>query len=817
MPDPYTDPTRSPAERAVDLLARMTLPEKAQQLTSVLPNHIRGERGLSAARMSELFADGIGQISGVSLGVDSAQEIAEINNEVQAFLREHTRLRIPALLHNEALNGVAAPEFTSFPTAIGLAATWDTARVGQMAEIIRDQLRSVGIRQALSPVLDIARDSRWGRVHETFGEEVLLVSALGVAYVRGLQGDDLTAGVLATAKHFLGYAMTEGGQNTSATSMGPRELYDVYATPFEAAIREADLASVMNSYSEVDGVPVVYSREILTDLLRGRLGFQGTVVSDYRSIQYAVDRHGAARDAAESAGLAIRAGMDVELPVAHGYGATLVEAVERGLARESDIDTSVLRVLTQKFALGLFEDPFVDASPVVISTSTSRGRELSRELAEESITLVSNSGVLPLTSPSLRVAVIGPHATTLIGSFANYTHPPMLEMVKGLAVGRSNMNGFEAAVDDLPPTLRDAFARKVEAMIGQDPEQMVREMYQGVGLVEALGERAPGWEIASCAGSTVMGEIEGGVAEAVELAAGADVVLLAIGGRSGAFAGNATEGEGTDSASMELPAGQLALVDAVAAVGTPCVAVVTMGRPYALARIVEQVDALVAAFYPGPCGPRALAAVLTGSTAPAGKLPFTLPRSVGQVPIYSAQKRGSGYRRTDKDIFKGYLDSSARPLFPFGHGLSYVTFSYSDLAIEDDVVDTGGSVRISFVVTNEGGVRATEIAQLYLSLPAVAVTRPVQQLGGFARVDLAAGESARVTIEVPMALCGYSVTESLFAVDPGCAEVLVGSSSDDIRLTGSFLIAGGRRVLHGDREYTSAAAVGAVETAPVGP
>jgi beta-xylosidase len=806
----YLDPSRTAAERAADLLTRMTLPEKAQQLTAVLPNHIRGEVGLSEPRMTQLLGQGIGQIAGVSLGADSALEIAQINNRVQTFLRERTRLGIPALLHNEALNGVTAPEFTSFPTAIGLAATWDVDRVRQMADVVRDQLVSVGIRQALSPVLDIARDARWGRVHETFGEEVLLVSALGIAYVRGMQGDDASRGVIATAKHFLGYATTEGGQNTSATSVGPRELYDVFATPFEAAIRRAGLMSVMNSYSEVDGIPVAHSREVLTELLRDRLGFRGTVVSDYRSIQYAIDRHGAAPDPATSGALALHAGLDVELPVAFGYGATLVEAVGRGQVPIVDVDRSVLRVLTQKFELGLFDDPFVDETPAVVQASTRRGRDLARELAAESITLLHNDGTLPIARKRQKVAVIGPHASSVIGSFANYTYPPMLEMIKGIALGRSNQAGFEAARDELPPTLRDAFDRKVEEMTTRDPETMVREMYDAVGLTEALAAAAPELEVVTCAGSGVMGPIAGGVAEAVALAADADVVILAIGGRSGAFAGNATEGEGTDSASMDLPAAQLELLDAVAAAGKPVVAVITMGRPYALARIREQVSAIVSSFYPGPAASEAIAQVLVGERAPSGKLPFTVPRSVGQVPIYSAQKRGSGYRRLPRDIFKGYLDLPSTPLYPLGHGLSYVDFQYSDLSVDQPEVDTHGDASISFTVRNCGDMEATEVVQLYLGLPAVGLTRPAQQLAGFARVPLAAGEAARVTITVPMAMCGYSVTASEFVVDPGHVDVLVGASSDDIRVTGAFRITGDRRALGLDREYIPAVTVSPV-------
>jgi beta-xylosidase len=788
----YLDPSIPSDARVFDLLGRMTLAEKAFQLTSVLPNHIRIGARADRDRMRELLGEGIGQISGAVLGASLPEEIAQLNNDVQTFLREHTRLGIPAILHSEALNGVAGPAFTSFPTAIGLAATWNTGLIREMTEVIRDQLRAVGIRQALAPVLDIARDARWGRIHETFGEEVLLVSALGIAYVQGLQGPDRRRGILATAKHFLGYAMTEGGQNTAATRVGERELYDVYAAPFEAAIREAGLASVMNSYSEVDGVPVGLSRRLLTDLLRERMGLDGTVVSDYRTIQYAVDRLGAAPDAHNSAALALEAGLDVELPAPYGYGRTLVEAVERGLVDTDVVDRAVRRVLAQKFDLGLFEDPFVDAEPAVVRAVADMGRGIARQQAEQSVVLLKNDdAVLPIGDQVRRVAVIGPHATKVVPAFGNYTYPPLLEMIRGLADGRARMAGMEAARDELPPTLREAFDRQIAEMKDADPEQMVREMYGSLGLNEALAAEAPHLEISAVDGCDVLEPIEGGIESAVAAARESDIVILALGGRSGAFAGNSTEGEGTDSATMQFPAAQLDLVDAVVATGTPVVAVVTVGRPYDLRPLTAGVSAILLSAYPGPAGTPAVARLLTGAIAPSGKLPYTVPRTVGQVPIYSAQKRGSGYRRLEKDIFKGYLDESSAPLFPLGHGLSYTSYEYSDLKV-DEQVRTDGTLHASVTVTNTGARSGTEVVQVYLDLPAMGTTRPAQVLGAFARVTLAPESSSTVSVQIPLTMCGYTAADDRFVVDPGYARLLVGSSSDDIRVSSDVNIVGER-------------------------
>lgn len=383
-----------PLQRADALLARMTLEEKAFQLTSAMgPSLSAGPGGADPERLAGRLGHGIGQVSGLAgFGAKPPADVARTVNGIQRFLVEKTRLGIPAIFHNEALNGVMAPGFTVFPTGIALAATWDPESVGRMAALIGRQMRAIGMRQALSPVLDVARDARWGRIHETYGEDPYLVSALGVAYVRGLQGED----VLATAKHFLGYAVTEGGQNMAATAVGARELYEVHARPFEVAIHLAGLGSVMNSYSEYDGVPIGASHVILTELLRERMGFTGTVVADYMTIEWLASRQRIAADNQEAGVLALAAGLDVELPDIAGYGAPLAEAVKAGRIGEDVLDRSVRRVLRDKFALGLFDNPYVDEDPIVIRRTAAEGTDLARELARKSVTLLKNEGaVLP--------------------------------------------------------------------------------------------------------------------------------------------------------------------------------------------------------------------------------------------------------------------------------------------------------------------------------------------------------------------------------------------------------------------------------------
>jgi beta-xylosidase len=373
-----TAPSATPMQRAEDLLRQMTIEEKAMQVSGIYPMGLLGADGPIKSQLDAQVGHGIGHICGLGLlGHKTPEGIAKTVNAIQRYLVTETRLKIPAIFHNEALNGVVAPHYTHFPTAIGLAATWDPAAVEEMADLMRRQMRSVGLHQALSPVMDVSRDARWGRVHETYGEDPYLVSTMSVAFTRGMQGKDLREGVLATAKHFLGYAVTEAGQNMAATAVGPRELYEVYARPFEAAIRLAGLGSVMASYSEYEGVPIHISHEVLTKLLRGRMGFTGTVVSDYVGVGWAQTRQRTAATPEEVGSLALAAGMDVELPMVHGYGKVLAKAVESGKVSESQLNESVRRVLRDKFALGLVDNPYVAEDPIKLDSLATEGKDLS--------------------------------------------------------------------------------------------------------------------------------------------------------------------------------------------------------------------------------------------------------------------------------------------------------------------------------------------------------------------------------------------------------------------------------------------------------
>ena len=797
----------TPMQRAEELLRQMTIEEKAMQLSSVFPLALFDTNGTNHGQLDALLKNGIGHVSALGLiGHKTPEALAKAVNAVQRYLITETRLKIPAIFHNEAMSGVVAPGFTAFPTSIGLAATWEPLAVEEMADIIRRQMRAVGLLQALAPVMDVARDARWGRVSETYGEDPYLVSAMSVAYTRGLQGKDLSTGVLATAKHFVGYAVTEGGQNMAATAVGARELYDVHARPFEAAIRLAGLASVMPSYSEFDGVPISASRALLTDMLRGRMGFTGTTVSDYVAVGFLQSRQRVAETPDVAGALALAAGMDVETPAIFGYGEVLARAVRSGKVSESLLDRSVRRVLHDKFALGLFDNPYVPEDPAEIRIVAREGADLSRRLAAESVTLLKNEkGLLPLGRHIAKIAVIGPHADSVEAGFPTYTYSAALKMMHARATGGDTaMAGIDLG-GGAPPEARAAVAAELAPVFEADRREYLKSNYATASLAEAVRQLLPNAEVTASAGTGVVPSEPTDIPAAVAAARNADVVILAVGGRS-AWSDERTEGEGSDTANKDLPPQQVELINAVTGLGKPTVAVISMGGPYALASVIDKLPAVLTDYYRGPHQAIALADAIFGVTNPGGKLPFTLPRHVGQMPIHHAQKWGSGYRRTKEDIHKGYLDMPSTPLFPFGHGLSYTTFDYSPLHLDSDTSDVGGEARMSLAVINTGTRSGVEIVQVYAADTATGVTLPAQRLIGFARVDLEPGASKTITFVVPMSLLAYTGLSGDLVIEPGPVEVSVGSSSTDIRSTATLTVTGGTRVIKGeDRAFLSVA------------
>ena len=734
------------------LLAQMTTDEKVAQLGASWFTRLVGPDGqLAEEAMGRRIGDGIGHVTRIATecGLGPADTSAYANG-IQRFLLERTRLGIPAVIHEEAVAGLCGKDATQFPQAIGLASTWDPALVEEVAAAVRAHLLAVGVRQALAPVLDIARDPRWGRLEETYGEDPYLASRLGVAFVRGLQSDDLRTGVAATAKHFLGYGFGEGGFNHAPASLGPRLLRDVVAAPFRAAIAEAGLASVMAAYNEVDGLACHGSVELLGGLLRDELGFDGVVVADYFGIGLLESFHAVAADLEETAVLALAAGVDIELPATRAYR-RIPQLIEQGRLQPEVIDRSVARVLALKERLGLFEDPFVPGGvDATAAFDTPSHRALARRAAAESIVLLTNDGTLPLDAGHLaRVAVIGPTAADGRLSLGDYGYPAHVEIASEMLFGAP-------ASQDRP----------------FDPEHVA------VPIVTVLeGLRAvlpPDVELVHEPGASISGDDRSGFDAAVAAAAAASVAVVCVGGRSGLTRAS-TSGEFRDVTSLGLPGVQEQLVEAVIATGTPTVVVVVSGRVHALPVVAERAAALLYAWLPGEEGGRAVADVLVGAQEPSGRLPVTVPRHVGQVPTHHDHHKGAG-----RSQFLGdYVDSPASPLFPFGHGLGYTSFTYDSLTVE---VGDDGRLDIACAVTNVGPAAGVEVVQLYLRDEVASVGRPGQALAGFARVALEPGRSARVRFGVHPGRLGFHDATVSFVVEPGDATVLVGASAADIRL-----------------------------------
>ena len=722
------------------LLARMTLDEKLAQLGCVWCSALIRDDGFSPGAADRWMAHGIGEITriGATTGL-RPRERAEFANAIQRYLVDHTRLGIPAIVHEESTAGLCARDATQFPQAIGLASAWDPDLIGRIGAVIREQMVATGARHTLAPVLDVARDARWGRVEETYGESPYLVSRLGVAYVRSVQGD-LPEGVAATGKHFLGYAMSEGGLNHAPVHFGPRELREVYAEPFRAAIAEAGLATVMNSYSSVDGLPCGASRVILDDLLRGELGFEGAVVADYSTTELLMSHHRVAATKGEAAQRALEAGLDMELPQLDCYGTPLKALIDAGTVDVTLVDRSVRRVLALKEQLGLFDDPFVDEAATERAYARDSDRALAREAAVKSLVLLRNDGVLPL-APEARVAVIGPAADDIRLLQGDYSYPAHTEIVQP----------------------RDDAGRLADA-----PGRFAAGPYYPESVTPLAGIRAVAHAVTYAKGCGIRSAETSGISDAVAIARDADVAVCVVGGRSGLMP-NCTSGEFRDVTDLALPGAQQQLVEAVVSSGTPTIVVVMSGRAHAIGWIAEHASALLYAWLPGEQGGTAIADILYGHASPSGRLPISLPRSAGQVPVHHDVRAGGGRSM----IYGDYVDAAASPLYPFGFGLSYTTFAYTDLRVDEEA-RTDDALDVQVRVTNTGDRGGTEVVQLYLRDEAARVARPNRQLAGFARVNLAPGESSSVRFAVDPSLLAYYDEEMRLVIEPGTVRVMAG-------------------------------------------
>jgi beta-glucosidase len=758
----YLDPEVPTEDRVDDLLSRMSREEKLSQLGSVWAFSLLRGGGFAADLAAPLLEHGIGQVTRVA-GATSmrANQVVRVVNDLQRHLTQHTRLRIPALVHEEVCSGVMARDATIFPQAIGVASTWEPDYNRRLADAVRRQMRAMGSHQGLSPVLDVVRDPRWGRTEETYGEDPHLVAQMGVAFVRGLQGTSLRDGVVATAKHFVGYGASEGGMNWAPAHIPPRELREVYLHPFEAVVREAGLASLMNAYHELDGVPCGASSELLDDILRQEWGFTGTVVSDYFAVAQLHSYHRLAEDQADAAVMALEAGIDVELPATDAFGSPLSEALAEGRLDAEVLDTAVRRVLRQKFDLGLFEDPFGDEAAVVATTSTAEQAATALEIARRSLVLLANDdAVLPLRADTT-VALIGPNADSARNLLGDYTFPAHIETLAEAKEQGSLLGGMPTVPDDL--------------VLDAEPENVptIREE-----LAARLGDR-----LRFAEGCGVTDPSTDGFDEAVALAAAAEVAVLVMGDRSG-LTPECTTGEGRDRATLDLPGVQEDLLRAVAATGTPVVLVLVGGRPMGSEAVHARSAAALMAWLPGQAGAAAIAEVLTGETAPSGKLPISFPRSVGQVPVFYGHKLSGGRSHWQGD----YVELPTSPLYAFGHGLTYSDFELRDPRLSASQVAPGGHLEVAVEIANVGDRDGEQVLQLYVRDPAASVTRPVLELKGFVRVAVPAGGSASVRFELHTGQLGFYGRDMTYRVEPGVIEIHLGLASDVLIHVGDLTI-----------------------------
>jgi len=742
-----------PAERRVeDLLARMTLEEKAAQMMCVWQQKAdklvdpSGDFDLEKAKRAFADRHGIGQIGRPSDagGGKDARGQATLTNAIQKFFIEQSRLGIPVVFHEECLHGQASPGATSFPQPIGLAATFDPALVESLYAMTAHEARSRGTHQALTPVVDVARDPRWGRVEETFGEDPYLVSQMGMAAIRGFQGDrsfrDKTR-VIATLKHFAAHGQPESGMNCAPVNVSTRVLRETFLQPFKDAFQKAGAISVMASYNEIDGVPSHANRWLLRDVLRDEWKFEGFVVSDYYAIWELSDRpdthgHAVAADKTEACMLAVHAGVNIELPEPDCY-LHLVDLVRNGMLQESQLDDLVAPMLLWKFKLGLFDDPYVDAEEAERVASAEGHRQLARRAARETITLLENRGdLLPLDPRAIRtIAVVGPNAhRSLLGGYSGKPKHDVtvLDGIKARVGARVNVMYAEGC-----KITREGSWNEDE-VLASDAEEDRRQ-----------------------------------IAEAVAIAKNADVIVLAIGGNEQTSREAWSRKHMGDRTSLELIGRQNELVEAMTALWKPIVALLFNGRPLSIGPLADRVPAILECWYLGQETGHAVADVLFGDHVPGGKLPITIPRSAGHLPAFYNHKPSAR---------RGYLFDDVTPLYAFGYGLSYTTFAVENVRLERNTISRDGSTRVLVDVTNTGAREGTEVVQMYIRDRVSSVTRPIKELKGFKKISLRPGEKLVVDLEItPESLAFYDI-DMRYVVEPGEFTIMVGTSSRDCDL-----------------------------------
>ena len=815
MMEKYLDKSLSPEERAEDLLSKMSLEEKMGQIAGMFafPTSQLPKEQLEGIKM--LMPAGVGQMSALFMrGMEDVREALQVQRDWQKTVMELSPHHIPAIFHMEGLCGPMLTGSTSFPANINRGASFDPELEQKIGEITARQELAAGITQILCPVLDVNRDPRMGRI----GEDPTLAAVMGTALVHGLQETEVNGLCAdACAKHFMGFHKSEGGIHGANAEMGDRLLLEVYGKPFQAAIAGANLYAVMPCYDAVDGEPFSASYKFLTEMLREEMGFSGAAISDYGAVSNVHSVHHVGETLGEGGYLSLQAGMDCELPMPAAFSVELKQMFEDGRADMKVLDQAVLRELTAKFRMGLFEHPFaMDDEDYLAMLSNDADRAVTLQSARESLVLLKNDGALPLKKNLKKIALIGPHADWANHYFGGYTH---LTMAEALFAAKNSMAGV----------LGNEEKSKVQYIPGTAVEFSETETFGNVlkwvkpgceTILERLKKDLPDTEIVYAHGYHVAGADESEFAEALKACEGADLIILTLGGKHGTSS-IATMGEGVDSTDINLPRCQDRFIEEASGLGIPMVGVHIDGRPVSSDIADQKLAAILECFSPSEATAQAVSEVLRGEINPSGKLPVSVAYNAGQIPVYFGHPNGSEWHQGESIGFDDYVNCPHKPRYHFGYGLSYTTFEYSDLTVgglamdgivgkkeprglteilaqaalqgasevpekEVPAVSADGKIEISFTVKNTGDAEGTEVVQLYLRDVYASMVRPERELQGFRRVMLAPQEAKKVVFTVDPSEMAFLTKDMRWKVEKGRFDVLVGASSDDIRLSGSF-------------------------------
>lgn len=780
----YKDSNLSPKERARDLFERMSIDEKLVQLVGY------NAANWSSDNFDEDYPMGAGQVSLlVGLEKESIYEVARYQRQLQKEIIARNPHGVPAIFHVETLCGTMLPGATGFPSGIAQGATFHPELQKRAGNMIGKQARAAGASMALAPVLDISRDSRFGRQGESYGEDPALASAMGCAYVNGLQADgDCKNGVLAAAKHFVGYHDTQGGIHAATCDIPERLIKEVYAKPFQAAISEAGLKGAMPCYSAINGEPVSGSRKALTELLREEMGFEGVVVSDYTAIAEMKDRLMVAPDYEEAGRRALIAGMDQELPSKKCFTKRMYDRYKEDAQFLDAFDRAVMCVLEMKFLAGIFENPFAfDSEKIRELYEEPQNEEICQTVAEESFVLLKNAQMLPLQKAGKKIAVIGHHGKACRSLFGGYTYLSMTESQLGV---KNTMAGtdFNAAVGEDDEKPWECYPGTIVDVEHPDAEKLAKKMVPGLlNLYDVLEKEIPENDFTYAYGYPYTGTDESYHHEALSVAADADILLLTVGDKYG-FGSAASVGEGIDATHIGLPPCQESFIEKAAQLGKPMVIVHFGGRPISSNNADIYANAILEAWNPGQYGAKALVRTLFGDYNPGGRLPVTVAYNAGQIPIFYNHQNGASYHQNTQNAIRDYMDCPHNPRYYFGTGLSYTTFEYRDLCVEKNMIQPEECLKLRFFVKNKGSVPGDEVVQVYVKDCYASMVRPVMELAGFVRIHLRPGEESEVSFSVPVSQFAFVDTTEHWKIEAGDMEVYIGASSNDLRLRGEFMV-----------------------------